>query len=75
MDPQQYIVTDRRDGAGDEGFGGFLAAAEHMAGVTIKKVHSRYVVFEAPPAVAETLAQQVGTEYQITPNSELNLYG
>jgi hypothetical protein len=74
MTSHEYVAAGRNEyiAAGKE-VDELLHIADRMPGVTIKKVASRYVVFEADEDDAAQLSEQLAGKYQIAPNRELGI--
>jgi hypothetical protein len=71
---QEYIATGGATDGSTGRFDDLLTVAEKMPDVTVKKVGSRYVVLEASEDDVAALSDEMGDKYQISPNSEINLF-
>ena len=74
MSSQEYIATGGATDGSTSRFDDLLTVAEKMPDVTVKKVGSRYVVLEASEDDVAALSDEMGDKYQISPNSEINLF-
>ena len=66
------MTTNEYIAAGNE-VDELLHITDQMPGVTVKKVASRYVVFEADEEDAASLSEQLAGRYKIAPNHELGI--